>query len=111
MIVFVEVELADASDFVNEPVLRVTREEDRFVLKITGAASIAHTLAAVALETAKAGRPPEVHFGWTENNPMSGTLGFLLFGEGNVPWMVRDLILRAEPDESRRPVIIVAGTL
>jgi len=111
MIVFVEVELADASDFVNEPVLRVTREEDRFVLKITGAASIAHTLAAVALETAKVGRPPEVHFGWTENNPMSGTLGFLLFGEGNVPWMVRDLILRAEPDESRRPVIIVAGTL
>jgi hypothetical protein len=40
---------------------------------------------------------------------VSGTLGFLLFGEGNVPWMVRDLIRRAEPDEMRRPVIIVAG--
>ena len=49
---------------------------------------MSHTLAAVALEMAKVGRPPEVHFGWTEESPVSGTLGFLLFGEGNVPWMV-----------------------
>jgi hypothetical protein len=110
MIVFVEVELADASEFVNEPELRITREEGRYVMKITGAASISHTLAAVALEMAKVGRPPEIHFGWTEESPVSGTLGFLLFGEGNVPWMVRELIRRAEPDDTRRPTIIVAGT-
>lgn len=109
MIVFVEVELADASEFVNEPVLRVIQEEGRYVAKITGAASIAHTLAALALEMAKVGRPPEVHFGWTDDTPVSGTLGFLLFGEGNVPWMVRDLIRRAEPDENKRPIIIIAG--
>ena len=70
-------------------------------LKITGAASIAHTLAAVALEMAKVGRPPEIHFGWTDDSPVSGTLGFFLFGEGNVPWLVRDLIRRAEPDEAK----------
>jgi hypothetical protein len=110
VIVFVQVELADASDFVNEPVLRVEQEEGRYVVKITGAASIAHTLAALALEMAKVGRPPEVHFGWTDDSPVSGTLGFLLFGEGNVPWMVRDLIRRAEPDETKRPLIIIAGT-
>ena len=79
MIVFVQVELADASEFVNEPELRVTQEEGRYVLKIVGAASIAHTLAALALELAKVGRPPEVHFGWTDDTPVSGTLGFLLF--------------------------------
>ncbi len=110
VIVFVQVELADASDFVNEPVLHVEQEEGRYVIKITGAASIAHTLAALALEMAKVGRPPEVHFGWTDDSPVSGTLGFLLFGEGNVPWMVRDLIRRAEPDEAKRPLIIIAGT-
>ncbi|VTU01950.1 Amino acid transporter OS=Streptomyces sp. AA4 GN=SSMG_00131 PE=4 SV=1 [Gemmataceae bacterium] len=109
MIVFVEVELADASDFVNEPELRVGEEEGRYVMKITGASSISHTLAAVALEMAKVGRPPEIHFGWTDESPVSGTLGFLLFGEGNVPWMVRDLVRRAEPDESKRPIIIIAG--
>ncbi len=110
MIVFVEVQLADASEFVNEPELLITEEEGRYVMKITGAASIAHTLAAVALEMAKVGRPPEIHFGWTDDSPVSGTLGFLLFGEGNVPWLVRDLIRRAEPKEDRRPLIIIAGT-
>src|SRR5262249_40388703 len=47
-IVFIEVQLADASEFVNEPGLQVKQEEGRFIMKITGAASIAHTLAAVA---------------------------------------------------------------
>jgi hypothetical protein len=109
MIVFVEVELSDASEFVNEPIIQIRQEEDRFILKITGAASIAHTLAAVSLEMAKVGSPPEIHFGWTEETPVSGTLGFLLFGEGNVPWMVRELLRNAEPDESKRPRIIIAG--
>ncbi len=102
--------MADASEFVNEPVLEIKQEEGRFIMKITGAASIAHTLAAASLEMAKVGRPPEIHFGWTDESPVSGTLGFLLFGEGNVPWMVRELIRKAEPDISKRPLIIIAGT-
>ena len=109
MIIFVEVELLDPSDFVHEPWLEVRQEEGRFVMKITHASSIAHTLAAVALEMAKVGRPPEIHFGWTEETPWSGTLGFLLFGEGNIPWMVRELLRKAEPDVERRPFIVVAG--
>ncbi len=109
MIVFVEVKLADASNFVNEPVIDVEEEEGRFVLRITGAASIAHTLAAAALEMAKVGHPPEIHFGWTDETPWSGTLGFLLFGEGNVPWMVRELIRNTEPDQLKQPRVIIAG--
>jgi hypothetical protein len=109
MVVFVEVQLADASEFVNEPVMEVHQEEGRFVMKITNAASIAHTLAAVSLEMAKVGRPPEIHFGWTDESPVSGTLGFLLFGEGNVPWMVRELLRKAEPKPEKRPLILIAG--
>ena len=107
---FIQVELADASDFVNEPVMKVIQEQGRFIIQISRAASISHTLAALALEMAKVGRPPEIHFGWTDESPVSGTLGFLLFGEGNVPWMVRELIRKAEPDISKRPLIIIAGT-
>ncbi|MFO0800727.1 MAG: amino acid transporter [Gemmataceae bacterium] len=110
MVVFVQVELSDASDFENDPVLEIVQEEGRYIMRITGAASISHTLAALALEMGKVGRPPEIHFGWTDETPVSGTLGFLLFGEGNVPWMVRDLIRRAEPEEAKRPLIIIAGT-
>jgi len=109
MIVFVEVELEDASEFHQKPTLRIKQEEGKYILKITDAASISHTLAALALEMSKAGHVAEIHFGWTDESPVSGTLGFLLFGEGNVPWMVRELIHRAEPDPSKRPLIIIAG--
>lgn len=110
MIVFIEVELNDASDFAPEPVMQIQQDGGRYVIDITGAASISHTLAALSLEMAKVGRPPEIHFGWTDETPVSGMLGFLLFGEGNVPWMVRDLIKRAEPDAAKHPRIIIAGT-
>lgn len=109
MVVFVEVELSDASEFNQQPTLKIKAVEGKYILKISNAASISHTLAALALEMAKVGRPPEIHFGWTDESPLSGTLGFLLFGEGNVPWMVRELIRRAEPDLARRPMIIIAG--
>jgi hypothetical protein len=38
---------------------------------------------------------------------MAANLGFLLFGEGNVPWMVRELVLDNEPRPERQPRIIV----
>jgi hypothetical protein len=109
MVVFIEVDLADASDFANEPVMSVHQEEGRYVLKVSQAASISHTLAALALEMASGGHPPEIHFGWTEETPLSGVLGFLLFGEGNIPWMVRELLRKAEPDVAKRPLVIIAG--
>lgn len=109
LITFVEVELSDASEFTQQPTLQIKQAEGKFIMKISNAASISHTLAALALEMGKVGRPPEIHFGWTEENLLSGTLGFLLFGEGNVPWMVRELIHRAEPNLERRPLIIIAG--
>ena len=109
MVVFVEVDLEDTSEFAPQPIIEVKEEQGRYVLKISKAASISHTLAALALEMAKVGRPPEIHFGWTEQSPMSGMFGFLLFGEGNVPWMVRELVRRAEPDPDRRPLILIAG--
>ncbi len=110
MITFIEVELLDSSEFVPESVMTVFQEEGRYIIRISGAASIAHTLVAVLLEMAKVGKPPEIHFGWTDETPWSGTLGFLLFGEGNVPWLVRALLRKAEPDETKRPLIIIAGT-
>jgi hypothetical protein len=108
MVVFVQVELADPSDFAPTPELTVKQQEGRYILQIKNAASIAHTLAALALEMSKIGRPPTIHFGWTDESPVSGTLGFLLFGEGNVPWEVRELLVKAEPDAEKRPKVMIA---
>jgi hypothetical protein len=110
MLVFAEVTRSDPSEFITRPVLAVEAEGGRYVMRVRNAASVSHTLAAVALEMGKGGRAPEVLFGWTEESPVSGTLGFLLFGEGNIPWMVRELVRRAEPDPARRPRVTVTDS-
>jgi len=106
-IVFLEAELGDASDFYQSPLMEVKQKEGRFIVRLTRCASIAHVIAAVALELSKVGKPPEIHFGWSDESPLVANIGFILFGEGNVPWMVRELINRAEPDAERRPRIII----
>lgn len=106
-VIFLEAELGDASDFYQEPLLEVSREGKRFVLRLTNCASIAHGIAAVGLELAKVNRPPEIHFGWSDQNSVAANLNFLLFGEGNVPWLVRELIIKAELDPARQPRVII----
>jgi hypothetical protein len=106
-IVFVEATIGDPSEFHHHPMIEVTEEQERFVLKLTRCASVAHAIATVALELSKTGKPPEIHFGWSDESPLVANLSFVLFGEGNVPWLVRELIQRAEPDPAKRPRVII----
>ena len=106
-IVFVEATLGDVSEFYHSPIIEVTEEGGRFIIRVTKCASIAHTLASIALELSKSGTPPELHFGWSDENPLAMNLSFVLFGEGNIPWMVRELITKAEPDPVRQPRVII----
>ena len=79
----------------------------RIVVRVRRCASIAHVIAAIGLELSRVGKPPEIHFGWSAESPVTANLGFLLFGEGNVPWLVRELIRRAEPDPDKQPRVII----
>ncbi len=106
-IVFVEVTLGDPSGFEHLPLLEVTEEEGRFVIRVDRCTSIPHVLAALALELSKESIPPEIHFGWSDESPLTANLHFVLFGHGNVPWMVHYLLGRAEPDPGRRPRVII----
>jgi len=107
-ILFLVAELADPSDFHHKPLLRIARENGRVVLHITRCCSIPHALAAAALEIASDGAVPEVHFGWSVENPVTANLHFVLFGSGNVPWMVYNLVRRASVPDDRKPRIVVA---
>lgn len=106
-IVFIEVELGDPSDFLQTPLMTIKEESGRFVISVTRCASIAHVIAALGLELAKVGKPPEIHFGWSDESPIAANLSFMLFGEGNIPWMVQYLIRKAEPDAAKRPQVII----
>lgn len=106
-VVFFKVELGDASDFTHRPTVRVFRENGRVVADITGCASVPHVIAAAALEIAKEGQVPEVHFGWSNEHPLTANLNFVLFGHGNVPWMVYELIQAADFPADRKPRVMV----
>jgi hypothetical protein len=77
------------------------------VIRVSHAASVSHVLAAIGLEFCRVGRPPEIIFGWSHETPLAANLNFLLFGKGNIPWMVNALVCKAEPTADRRPRIVV----
>jgi hypothetical protein len=106
-IVFIEAELGDTSEFQMQPLMTIREEEGRFVIGVQRCVSIAHVVAIIALECSKVGNPPEIHFGWSNESPMAASFSFLLFGEGNVPWMVQELIRKAEPDPTRQPQVFI----
>jgi hypothetical protein len=106
-IVFIEAELGDPSEFQQSPVMEIKQEGGRFVIAVTRCASIAHAVATIALELSRVGTPPEIHFGWSDENPLTASIGFFLLGEGNVPWRVHELIRKAEPNTKLHPKVII----
>jgi hypothetical protein len=106
-VVFLEVEVGDPSDFYQRVRIEVFREETRVIIKVHDCVSVPHAIAAVALEMSRSSVPPGLHFGWTDLDLLSASWSYLAFGEGNVPWKVRELIHRAEPDPAKRPRVIV----
>jgi hypothetical protein len=105
--VFLEVSVADASEF--EADLEI-RGEERFgyqVLTVSSTA-VANGIAAICLAMRdQFGLMPHVYFDWTEGSPLVQFLRFILWGSGEVAPVTREVLRRAEPDRSRRPHVHV----
>jgi hypothetical protein len=106
-IVFLEVDMDDPSNFYQTLLVEVFREERRVVIKLTRCVSVAHAIAAVALEMSRFSKPPGLHFGWSEMDLLTSSWSYFAFGEGNIPWKVHELVQKAEPNPQRRPRVIV----
>ncbi len=106
-IVLLEVGIHDPSDFYQKLVIEVAREKSLYLIRVTNGVSVAHAIAAIALEMSRHSKPPGLHFGWPEMDILSASWSYLAFGEGNIPWKVRELIHRAEKDPAKRPRVIV----
>jgi hypothetical protein len=107
-VLFLEVTITDPSDFETE--LHVVGEE-RHGYRILRVASpaVPNAIAALLLHIRDiTGTPPHIYIGWTEGNPLVHVLRYLLIGVGEVAAVTREVLRRAEPDPSRRPVVHVA---
>jgi hypothetical protein len=105
--VFLEVSVADASEF--EADLEI-RGEERFGYKVltVSSAAVPNGIAAICLAMRdEFGLIPHVYFDWTEGSPLMHFLRFILWGSGEVAPVTREILRRAEPDRARRPHVHV----
>jgi len=107
-VIFVEVTVTDPSDFEGRiAVTGVVVDGSHRVLRLE-ASSVSNALAALLLDIRdRAGVIPHVYFEWTEGNPLTQLLRFLLFGQGEVAPVTREVLRRAEPVRERRPHVHV----
>jgi hypothetical protein len=106
-IIFIEATVGDPSDFYATPLMEIVEQDGREVIRVCRCNSIAHVIAAIGLAFREVGDPPEVHFTWSDQSPISANIHFLLWGQGNIPWLVRDLVRKAEPNPARRPRVVI----
>ena len=106
-LVFLEVHDGDPSEFQNAPIISARQEGDRFIIVARDVASVSHTIAQIAIEMSRGGTPLDIVFGWSLGSAFWLAVGFVLFGQGDVPNSVFALLQKAVPDATRRPTVLV----
>ena len=107
-IIFLEVTVIDASDFETDLHVRGEVLHHRYRVLTVESSSVPSAIAALLLYIRDtSGRRPHVYFEWTEGNPVANFIRYLIFGQGEVAPVTREMIRQAEPDRSRRPHVHV----
>ena len=106
-VAFLEVVVQDSSEFETELDVQGTTRHGYRVLEVSGPA-IPNSIASVLLylRDITAG-VPHMYFGWTEGNPVTNLLRFLVLGAGEIAPVTREVLRRAEPDLRKRPRVHV----
>jgi hypothetical protein len=106
-VLFLEVTVADASDFA--PTLEVRGEEiDGYRVLRARSAAVPNAIAAILLYIRDTtGNRPHVYFGWSEGNPLKHLAYYILFGEGDIAPLTHEVLRQAEHNPKKRPAIHV----
>ena len=109
-ILFLEIEVTDASDFTGQLPVRGEWVGSHRVLRAKGVA-VPNAIAALLLHLAdQTAKRPHAYFNWGESNPISAIGKLLISGQGDIAPVTREIIRRASKHSpERRPVIHVAS--
>jgi hypothetical protein len=108
-ILFYEIELGDASEFKGKLKIRGVDIEGYKIIR-TYAPAVPNAIAALLMHLRdKTGKIPHVYFGWSEGNPASYLVRYILFGEGDTTPVTTEILRKAEPNPELRPNVHVGG--
>jgi hypothetical protein len=108
-VVFLEVELGDASEFKGKLKIRGV-DIDGYKILRTEASAVPNAIAGFLMYLRdKTGKIPHVYFGWSEGNPIMYLARYILFGEGDTAPVTREILRQAEEDPDLRPNVHVGG--
>jgi hypothetical protein len=103
-----EVFVRDSSDFTADVTVRGVERDGVRLLQAQGP-TVPNTIAAILLALLdRTGEVPHVYFSWTEGGPINHLIRFLVFGDGEVAPVTREVLRRAEPTPERRPRVHVS---
>ena len=106
-VLFLEVFVLDSSDFTTDLVVHGDEKHGVRRLRVAGP-TVPNTIAAVLLALRdRTDQVPHAYFSWTEGSPVSHLVRFLVFGDGEVAPVTREVLRRAETDPERRPQVQV----
>ncbi|HSI73400.1 MAG TPA: hypothetical protein VK934_09495 [Fimbriimonas sp.] len=104
-LLFLEIFVTDPSAFSGVLKVEGHRVGEYRVLRAKGTA-IPNSIAAFLLWIRdRTGRRPHAYFNWTEGNPFSYLVRFILFGRGEVAPITREILRRKETLPENRPVV------
>ncbi len=108
-LLFLEIEVDDASDFTGTLRVRGLEVGDHRVLRARGVA-IPNAIAALMLHLRDTtSKRPHAYFSWGEGSPLAQLGKLLLSGTGDIAPVTREIVRRVEPEPEMRPVIHAAS--
>jgi len=107
-VLFFEVYVDDASEFSDTLRIKGVNVNGYRVLRAESTA-VPNAIAAFLLHLRdRTGRVPHIYFDWTEGNPFTYLLKYIVFGEGYTAPVTREILRQREPDLQRRPIVHVS---
>ena len=106
-VIFLEIYVADSSEFRSELVVTGHIVEQANILRVT-ATTIPNTIAAIMLWLRDhTGIVPHAYMEWTEGGTFLHAAQFLMFGKGETAPVAREILRTHEEDRARRPFVHV----
>jgi hypothetical protein len=108
-ILFLEVEVCDASEFAHTMKVEGKDVAGYRVLRAESSA-VPNAIAAFLLFLRdRTGKMPHAYFHWGSKNPIAYLFDYVAFGTGDTAPVTREVLRQAEPDENNRPAVHVGG--